>query len=72
VAVILEVTVTELTEERVMPSADVIITNARNFTTDESNAHSEAVAVKGNRIIYVGSNEGVESFKDTSTRVING
>ena len=55
-----------------MPSADVIITNAKIFTSDASNPHAEAVAVKGNRIIYVGTDQGVESFKKESTRVING
>ena len=55
-----------------MPSADVIITNAKIFTSDESNPRAEAVAVKDNRIIYVGTNGGVESFKDNSTRVIDG
>ena len=55
-----------------MPSADVIIRNAKIFTSDESNPHAEAVAVKGNRILYVGTNEGVEPFKDQSTRVIDG
>jgi predicted amidohydrolase YtcJ len=38
-----------------MPSADVIIRNARIFTSDESNPHAEAVAVKGNRSVYVGT-----------------
>ena len=55
-----------------MPSADVIITNARVFTGDESNPHAEAVAVKGNRIAYVGTNEGVQSFREKSTRVVDG
>lgn len=55
-----------------MSSADVIITNAKIFTSDESNPHAEAVAVKGNRIIYVGTNEGAESFKTRSTRLIDG
>ena len=55
-----------------MPSADVIIRNAKIFTSDESNPRAEAVAVKGNRIIYVGTNEGAESFKDKSTRIIDG
>src|SRR5688572_2349484 len=53
-------------------SADIIITNARVFTSDESNLHAEAVAVRGNRIVYVGTNEGAESFKGQSTRVIDG
>jgi predicted amidohydrolase YtcJ len=55
-----------------MQPSDVIIAKARAFISDPSNLNAEGVAMKGNRIIYVGSNEGVESFKDTSTRVING
>jgi predicted amidohydrolase YtcJ len=55
-----------------MSSADVIIRNARIFSSDESNPFAEAVAVKGNRIVYVGTNEGAESFKNKSTRVIDG
>src|SRR6266498_1371194 len=55
-----------------MPAADVIIKNAKIFTSDESNPYAEAVAVKGNRIIYVGTNEGAEAFKNKSTRVTDG
>src|SRR5687767_5376339 len=55
-----------------MPAADVIIMNARVFTSDESNPYAEAVAVRGNRILYAGSNEGVHSLKDHSTRLIDG
>src|SRR5215204_7640436 len=60
-------------EERAVPQpADIIITNAKIFTSDESNSRAEAVAVKGNRIVYVGNNAGVQAFKDDSTRVIDG
>jgi len=55
-----------------MPSADIIIKNAKIISGDESNPHAEATAVRGNRIVYVGTNEGVESFKDKSTRIIDG
>ena len=55
-----------------MPSADVMITNAKVFTSDASNPYAEAVAVKGNHILYVGTNEGAQSFKAKSTRVIDG
>lgn len=51
--------------------ADIIITNAKVFTSDESNPSAQAVAIKGNRIIYVGTNAGAESFKDKSTRIID-
>ena len=33
--------------------ADIIITNAKVFTSDETNPHAEAVAVKGNQIVFV-------------------
>lgn len=52
--------------------ADMIITNAKIFTSNDSNPHAEAVAVKGNRIVYVGDNAGAEAFKGGSTRVIDG
>src|SRR5688572_25706145 len=56
-----------------MPTfAHFIIENARIFTSDPSNPRAEAVAVKGNRILYVGTNEGAQAFKSESTRVING
>lgn len=53
-------------------TADIIITNANVFTSDESNPRAEAVAVKGNRILYVGNNDGAEKFRNDQTRVIDG
>ena len=52
--------------------ADLIITNARVFTSDESNPHAEAVAIKGNRIIYVGDNAGVGFLRGDKTHLIDG
>ena len=52
-------------------SADIIVTNARVFTSDESNPYAEAVAVKANRIVYVGSNEGAGQRRAERTRVID-
>src|SRR5919108_3208521 len=53
-------------------TADFIIANAKVFTSDESNPHAEAVAVRGNRIIYVGDNDGAEKLRGDQTRVIDG
>lgn len=55
-----------------MPSADIIIHNARVFTSDEDHPHAEAVAVKGNRIVYVGDNAGAEAWRGEKTRLIDG
>ena len=51
--------------------ADFIITNARIFTSDEDNPRAEAVVVKGNRIVFVGTNDGATELQDKSTRVID-
>lgn len=53
-------------------TADFIIKNANVFTSDETNPHAEAVAVKGNRLIFVGKNADVEAFYGKSSRIIDG
>lgn len=54
-----------------MQSADVIILNARIFTGDETNRWAESVAVRGNQIVYVGTNDGAQTFRAKGTRVFN-
>ncbi len=51
--------------------SDFMIVNARIFTSDETNPQAEAVAVKGNRIVFVGTTEGAKEFQDESTRVVD-
>ena len=56
-----------------MPAyADLIITNAKVYTVDEENPRAEAVAVRGNNIVYVGDNPGVEAWRGDKTQVIDG
>ncbi len=51
--------------------ADLVITGGRVFTADSSAPYAEAVAVKGNKIIVVGSDEQIRRHIDpASTRVI--
>jgi len=52
--------------------ADIIITNARVFTSDETNPYAEAVAIHGNRIVFVGSSEDALSWKNSHTKLIGG
>ena len=52
--------------------ADTIITNARVFTSGDDNHHAEAVAIKGNRILYVGDNASAKELSDGRTRIIDG
>ena len=52
--------------------ADIIITNARVFTSDETNPYAEAVAIQGNQIVFVGSNKDALTWSHGDTRIIDG
>ena len=55
-------------------TADLILTNAYVYTADESQSVAEAVAVRGNQIVFVGSADEAQSFvgNDTDVRDMNG
>src|SRR5687768_10091395 len=52
--------------------ADVIIRNARIWTGDTLNPRSEAIAIRGERILYLGANAGADAHRGPRTRVIDG
>jgi len=52
--------------------ANLIVVNANVFTSDVSNPSAEAVAIRGNQIVYVGNKIGVEKWRGPGTRVIDG
>jgi predicted amidohydrolase YtcJ len=54
------------------PFADWIITGAHVFTADMDNPTAHAVAIMGDRIVYVGSDDGVKEWRGAATRVIDG
>jgi predicted amidohydrolase YtcJ len=51
--------------------ADLVVTNARVVTVDEGQPEAEAVAMRGDRIIAVGSAADVESMIGDATEVID-
>lgn len=51
--------------------ADTVFLNGQVVTVDADNRVLEAVAIKGNRIIAVGTNEQVQQLVDKSTKVID-
>ena len=53
------------------PAADLIIRNAKVWTVDKSHPSAQAVAVLGERIVAVGSNDDVETWRGANTRVID-
>jgi len=51
--------------------AHLIIENAAVYTVDDANPTAEAVAVRGNRVAFVGSNQDTSSYKAPHTRVVD-
>lgn len=54
-----------------MPSADLIITNARILTMNKQALRAESLAIAGNRILAVGSTADMKALKGSHTRVID-
>lgn len=57
-------------EQRYDP-ADMIIRGGKIYTVDDGQPVVEAVAVKGNKIIFVGSERAVERYEGENTRIID-
>ncbi|MDQ2976541.1 MAG: amidohydrolase [Acidobacteriota bacterium] len=58
------------TTTRVQP-ADLVFKNGNIYTASDAQPKAEAVAVKGDRIVFVGSNRGVQKYVGTNTRVVD-
>jgi predicted amidohydrolase YtcJ len=52
-------------------SADLIFKNGNIYTVNERQPHAEAVAVRGDRIIFVGSDADAKRYQDQKTRVVD-
>ena len=52
-------------------SADTILLNGNIVTMDERNPRAQALAVKGGRILFVGSNRQATDYTGPRTRVID-
>ena len=50
--------------------ADTIYHNGAIYTVDASRSWAEAVAIRDGKFIYVGSNQGVQSFRGPATEVV--
>src|SRR5436190_1702050 len=57
--------------QRQAASADIVFVNGNIYTANEKQSHAEAVAIKGDRIVFVGSNAGAKKFQGARTHVID-
>lgn len=52
-------------------AADIVFKNGAVYTVNERQPRAEAIAVKGNKIIFVGSNREAKAYEGKTTRVID-
>ncbi|MGZ5482150.1 MAG: amidohydrolase [Pyrinomonadaceae bacterium] len=52
-------------------TADLIFTNGNVYTVTEKQPHAQAIAVKGDRIVFVGTNAAAKRFQGKNTRVVD-
>jgi predicted amidohydrolase YtcJ len=57
--------------QRQSASADLILLNGNIYTVNQKMPHAEAVAVKGDRIVFVGTNAAVKAYQGPNTRVVD-
>ena len=53
------------------PAADLIITNARVFTSDRERPECEAIAILGERIVAAGGKTEIDAWRGPVTRIID-
>lgn len=51
--------------------ADLVFTNGKVYTANDKQARADAVAIKGNKIVFVGNGGGAKRFTGPNTKVID-
>jgi predicted amidohydrolase YtcJ len=54
------------------PAADLIIRNAKIWTVDRDHPEAEAIAILGDRIVAVGSNQEIDAWRGSNTTMQDG
>ncbi|MCJ7557353.1 MAG: amidohydrolase, partial [Gammaproteobacteria bacterium] len=50
---------------------DLILTHGAIYTSDQNRSLQQAIAIQGDRIVYVGTDQGAKAYTGPNTRVIN-
>jgi len=53
------------------PAAEIVFVNARVYTMNPKRAWAEAIAVRGDEVLAVGSAKDVSAYRGSKTRVID-
>jgi predicted amidohydrolase YtcJ len=60
-----------LGQPRVQSAADIVFKNGNVYTVNDQAPRAQAIAVKEDRIVFVGSNDAAQKFIGTNTRVVD-
>jgi len=60
-----------LGQPRVQSAADIVFKNGNVYTANDQAPRAQAIAVKEDRIVFVGSNDAAQKFIGTNTRVVD-
>ena len=71
VATLLLLTVFIPEPQRAQSTADIVFKNGNVYTANDKSAKAQAVAVKGDKIVFVGTNEAAQKFVGTNTRIVD-
>ncbi|MBZ5534348.1 MAG: amidohydrolase [Acidobacteriia bacterium] len=52
-------------------SADTVLLNGNIYTMNSKSPHEQAIAIQGEKILFVGTNEGATRFKGPKTEVVD-
>src|SRR5215470_15615407 len=52
-------------------ASDIVFKNGNVYTANDKAPRAQAIAVKNDRIVFVGSNEAAQKFVGTNTRVVD-
>ncbi len=61
----------QLVKKNQTNQADLIFESAAVYTADAKGTQAQAIAVKDGKIVYVGNNAGLQSWRGEDTRIIN-
>jgi predicted amidohydrolase YtcJ len=51
--------------------ADLVLLQGAIYTSDANRSWAQAVAIRGDKIVYVGNNQGAKTYAGPNTRVVN-
>lgn len=57
--------------QRAQSVADIVFKNGNVYTANDKSAKAQAIAVKGDKIVVVGTNEAAQKFVGANTRVVD-